>query len=185
MTITFLLIFVIGGYAAFLFYVAQYYWRRFMNSGQAARTFTYHISDIWAATLALTPTFIVIAMAASESGATTNKHFSRHAAGWVALVVTMLSGQLMGIYIGRVWGQLPGWQGNNKTLTSATLIVAAGIMGLLLPLIYYLLLCGILVCISIVFMLLSVLFQVPVVGSIVAGTIPVIWLVRRHRPPAL
>ena len=113
---------LVFGYGAFLYFVVRHYWRR-LKKATNAKAFNYHISDIWAAMLALTPTFVVIAIAAENS---------RGEIVWVALASIMFSAQLSGIVIGRVTSELPGFG------SSALRIIGAGIMGLFLPVIYML-----------------------------------------------
>lgn len=148
--IIFLIAFVVG-YFVFMWLVARHYWRRFKKEGRSAKAFNYRIVDIWAATLALTPTLICASFAIEEFtygfAEPERGRIISAAIGCSILTLVMLTGQLMGIYIGRVWNELPGWGGENKTLSSAALVVAGGLLGLLLPLIYYFLVCVICVVI--------------------------------------
>jgi len=166
MTTVALALLFFGGYVAFLYYVSRYFWRRFKNEGKNTKTFTYRITDIWAAMLALTPTLALIGLCAQNHG----ENYSE----WGLLATTMLSGQLIGIFIGRTSGTQPEKIQNNA-LASAVLIIVAGVLGLFLPVLYYMLLCAIGIVFIIMIPFVSVLLELPLFAAFLAALILVLW----------
>ena len=168
-TLIFILIFT--GYPAFLLLVARGYWRLFKDVGQHPEAFNYRITDIWAATLSLTPTLVAIAFGAHElsNHSVQNTEIWR----WVFVVLTLFSAQITGLFIGRIWCDLPGWNCRHQTFTSATLVFTGGLMGLLLPIAYY----------FFVVMLGIAIFagtSTPALGcAFFAIAIPIVWAIRK------
>lgn len=134
MTFALILSAFVAGYAAFLFFVARHYWRRFKKEGAGSKTFNYRITDIWAATLALTPTLLILSFLIKGIEARSLPPGDDY--GFAMLVLFLGGGQLTGIFVGRICGDLPLWGGRRTDWDSASLIVAAGFMGVFLPMIY-------------------------------------------------
>jgi hypothetical protein len=174
MAIVLIVFLVVTGYGAFLYYIAQHYWRLFKKD-DPLKTFTYSISDLWGATFSLTPTLAVIALGIED--ASRHKYPSSSAVGWTALSLLMLTAQGMGIFIGRICSMLPGWEGNNKTLASAARVFVFGLLGLLLPVGFYLFICAVAMLFGVVAM---VLFEVPMLGLAIAVLLAFSWYVIRR-----
>ena len=117
-------------YFALLGIIAYDYWRRFKEDG-AAKAFNFRITDIWAATVALTPTFVIASFIITEND---HRGWQRgDELGTTALLLVLAGSQVVGLLIGRVHVELPPHRGARSACASAISIVAGGLIGLLFP----------------------------------------------------
>lgn len=158
-----------GGYLLFLALVGRHYWRRFKKEAREPKAFNYQITDIWAATLALTPSLYLSSKLAERFGKETQ--ILPDTAIFSVLLVALISGQLMGIFIGRVVAQLEGTA--NSALTSGLTTFFVGLLGMTFPLIYYIGLMLFFVCIAL-------LISKPVLFYVVAVVVPILYVYRKY-----
>lgn len=107
-------------YLAFLLLVGRYYWIRFKKNNPQLN-FNYRITDIWAATLACTPSFLLLKFALDTFDTSL-----------LAMFVAVLLGQVAGLMIGRVHIEIPPHQGAKNAVESAISIVAGALVGILM-----------------------------------------------------
>ena len=120
-----------GGYVAFLFLIARNHWRLFKDVNQSPRTSNFRITDIWAAILALTPSLLLIGKGASSTMA--ERPLPLNDLDWGLATAGILSGQALGIYIGRVWCE---FRCRDQQFESGVLMISTGLMGAVLPVFY-------------------------------------------------
>lgn len=124
------------GYVLFLYFVGRHFWRRFKKESVGSTTFNFRITDIWAAMITLTPSLIVISYALKflDERGWENEHTINNA----VLGFALTGGQITGMFVGRICGDLPLWGGRKSDWDSASLIIHGGFMGMFaLPMIYF------------------------------------------------
>jgi len=88
----------------------------------------FRITDYWCAMLGLVPSFLALAFAVDRSNA--NYPYAREYALWVYMIAT---GQLAGLFMGRVHNQVPDRVTRATAWTEAGWMIAGADIGLLLP----------------------------------------------------
>ncbi|HYG76821.1 MAG TPA: hypothetical protein VEK08_17590 [Planctomycetota bacterium] len=112
-------------YLAVLVFAARHYWRAYKQNCPG-RTFNYHITDIWAAMLALTPTLLLI----KEVLAANPMMFWEENLFLGALIG---AGQIAGLFVGRIHIELPPYNGAISAWDSAISILTGALLGAVAP----------------------------------------------------